>query len=110
MDAVTFHRQSRTLSSEQYRLVENGNTLGHLDIHYGSAEAFGTLVLDHELSDEDLNTLIEQINEDLVLSSDVTGEDFFVRVYVGQEVAAHYTDDLLRDEFVIDGDTDFGHA
>lgn len=110
MDTVTFHRQARTPSSEQYRLVQGEQPLGHLDLHYGRVEAFGTLVLDHELSEEDLNAVIEQINDDLVLSSDVTGEDFFVRVYVGQEVAANYTDDLLRDEFVIDGETDFGQA
>lgn len=110
MDTVTFHRQARTPSSEQYSLVQEEHALGHLDIHYGRAEAFATLVLSRELSEEDLNALIEQINDDLVLSSDVTGEDFFVRVYVGQEVAANYTDDLLRDEFVIDGETDFGQA
>lgn len=110
MDKVTFHRQSRTPSSEQYRLVQNERPLGHLDIHYGHTEAFGTLVLDRELAEEDLNAVIEQISDDLVLSSDVTGEDFFVRVYVGQEVAANYSDDLLRDEIVIDGETDFGQA
>lgn len=110
MDTATFHRQARTPSSEQYSLVVGERPLGHLDIHYGRAEAFATLVLNHELPEEDLNALIEQINDDLVLSSDVTGEDFFIRVYVGQELTATYTDDLLRDEFVIDGETDFGQA
>jgi hypothetical protein len=85
--------------------MEGGEEVGHLDIHYSFSEAFGTLVLARELPEERLREVIDQINEDLVLTSGVTGEDLFLRVYVGQEVAASYADDLLRDEFLIDTDT-----
>lgn len=101
-----YHRQSRTPSSEQYQLMEGEQRLGHLDLHFGASEVFGTLVLDRELSEDETAQLIEQVDEDLVLSSEAAREDFFVRVYVGREVAL-YSDELLRDEFVVDGHEEF---
>jgi hypothetical protein len=97
-----YHRQSRTLTSEQYQLMVGENRLGHLDLHFGSSEVFATLVLDRELSDEEAAQLIEQIDEDLVLSGEVQREDFLIRVFVGREVAL-FSDELLRDDFVVDG-------
>jgi hypothetical protein len=97
-----YHRQSRTLTSEQYQLMDGENRLGHLDLHFGSSEVFATLVLDRELTEEEAAQLIEQIDEDLVLSGEVQREDFLIRIYVGREVAL-FSDELLRDEFVEDG-------
>jgi hypothetical protein len=101
-----YHRQSRTLSSEQYQLMDGEERLGHLDLHFGAAEVFGTLVLDRELSEEDTSQLIEQIDEDLVLSGEVAREDFLIRVYVGREIGL-FSDELLRDEYVVDGHEEF---
>lgn len=99
-----YHRQSRTLSSEQYQLMDGSERLGHLDLHFGASEVFGTLVLDRELSEEEATQLIEQIDEDLVLSGEVAREDFLIRVYVGRELGL-YSDELLRDELLEnDGD------
>ncbi len=100
-----YHRQSRTLSSEQYQLMDGTERLGHLDLHFGASEVFGTLVLDRELSQEETEQLIEQVDEDLVLSGEVPREDFFIRVYVGREIGL-YSDELLRDEYV---DVEDGH-
>ena len=86
MSKPIYHRQSRTPSSEQYQLMSDDQRLGHLDLHFGNSEVFGTLVLDAEMPDKEIEELIEQIDEDLVLSSDVAREDFFVRVYVGREI------------------------
>ncbi|HLJ69397.1 MAG TPA: hypothetical protein VKX16_18740 [Chloroflexota bacterium] len=101
-----YNRQSRTFSSEQYQLMDGDTQLGHLDLHFGAHEVFGTLVLDRELSEEQSTQLIEQIDEDLVLSAEVPREDFLCRVYVGREVGL-FSDELLQDELVIDGHEDF---
>lgn len=101
-----YHRQSRTPSSEQYQLMHGQERLGHLDLHFGAAEVFGTLVLDQELSEEDTSQLIEQIDEDLVLSGEVAREDFLIRVYVGREIGL-FSDELLGDDIVADGHADF---
>lgn len=97
-----YHRQSRTSSSEQYQLMVGEERLGHLDLHFGAAEVFGTLVLDREMSEEDAAELVEQIDEDLVLSGEVAREDFLIRVYVGREIAL-FSDELLPEEYGADG-------
>lgn len=102
MSKPTYHRQSRTPSSEQYQLMAGEQRLGHLDLHFGNSEVFATLVLDAEMPDSEIEELIERIDEDLVLSSDVAREDFFVRVYIGREVTL-FSDELLHDEFVANG-------
>ncbi len=107
MNKLTYNRQARTPSSEQYRILQGDQELGHLDIHYAVAETFGTLVIGHELPEEELRAVIDQINEDLALTSGVAGEDMFLQVFVGQEVVASYAEDLLREEFVIDAETEF---
>jgi hypothetical protein len=101
-----YHRQSRTPSSEQYQLMDGDQRLGHLDLHFGAAEVFGTLVLDRELPEEDAAQLVEQIDEDLVLSGEVAREDFLIRVYVGREVAL-YSDELLHEELAAGGGDSF---
>lgn len=100
-----YHRQSRTMSSEQYQLMEGEQRIGHLDLHFGANEVFATLVLDREISDEEATQLIEQIDEDLVLSGEVAREDFLIRVYVGREIGL-FSDELLREEYVMNGDED----
>ena len=105
MSKPIYHRQSRTPSSEQYQLMSDEQRLGHLDLHFGSSEVFGTLILDAEIPDKEIEELIEQIDEDLVLSSDVAREDFFVRVYVGREITL-FSDELLHDEYVANGHED----
>lgn len=101
-----YHRQSRTPSSEQYQLMEGDRRLGHLDLHFGATEVSATLVLDRELPEDEVSQLIEQIDEDLVLPSDVPRDDFLIRVYVGREMAL-FSDELLRDDYVADGHEDF---
>lgn len=105
-----YHRQSRTLTSEQYQLMDGDQRLGHLDIHFGASDVSATLVLDRELREEDIAQLIEQIDEDLVVPADMPRErdDFLVRVYVGREVGL-YSEELLRDELTaeVDGHDEF---
>jgi hypothetical protein len=44
-----------------------------------------------------LTKLIEQIDEDLVLSADMPRDDFLVSVYVGRDVG-FYSDDYFTEE------------
>lgn len=96
---LTYHRQSRTLTSEQYQVFDGDQRLGHLDLHYGQADVGATLVLDREIDEEEIAHLIEQIDEELVLTSDLPRdrEDLLVRVFVGREIGL-YSEDLLRDD------------
>lgn len=102
MEDIRFERHFRTPSSEGYYIMEgsspqNSNRLGTVDLHFTTTAVHGTLILERELEEADVAKLIEQIDEDLVLSADVQRDDFLVSVYVGKDVG-FYSDEYFAEE------------
>ena len=102
MDDIRFERHFRTPYSEGYYIMQgnnlqSNNRLGTVDIHFTTSAVHGTLILERELEEADLTKLIEQIDEDLVLSADMPREDFLVSVYVGKDVG-FYSDEYFAEE------------
>ena len=102
MDDIHFERHFRTPYSEGYYIMQgdslqSNSRLGTVDIHFTSITVHGTLILERELEETDLTKLIEQIDEDLVLSADMPREDFLVSVYVGKDVG-FYSDEYFAEE------------
>lgn len=109
MDDIRFERHFRTPYSESYYIMQGvglqtNNRLGTVDIHFTSTAVHGTLILERELEEVDLTKLIEQIDEDLVLSADMPRDDFLVSVYVGRDVG-FYSDEYFAEE--TDSDLDY---
>jgi hypothetical protein len=110
MDDIRFERHFRTPYSEGYYIMQGGNLqnssrLGTVDIHFTTAAVHGTLILERELEETDLTKLIEQIDEDLVLSADMPRDDFLVSVYVGKDVG-FYSDEYFAED--TESGSDFG--
>src|ERR1700737_5672072 len=102
MDDIHFERHFRTPYSEGYYIMQgsslqSNNRLGTVDIHFTTTAVHGTLILERELEEADLTKLIEQIDEDLVLSADMPRDDFLVSVYLGKDVG-FYSDEYFADE------------
>jgi hypothetical protein len=102
MDDIRFERHFRTPYSEGYYIMQgdglqSNSRLGTVDIHFTSTTVHGTLILERELEEADLTKLIEQIDEDLVLSADMPREDFLVSVYDGKDVG-FYSDEYFAEE------------
>jgi hypothetical protein len=102
MDDIHFERHFRTPYSEGYYIMQgdslqSNSRLGTVDIHFTSTTVHGTLILERELEEADLTKLIEQIDEDLVLSADMPREDFLVSVYVGRDIG-FYSDEYFAEE------------
>jgi hypothetical protein len=102
MDDIRFERHFRTPYSESYYIMQGAgmqtnNRLGTVDIHFTSTAVHGTLILERELEEIELTKLIEQIDEDLVLSADMPRDDFLVSVYVGRDVG-FYSDEYFAEE------------
>ena len=102
MDDIRFERHFRTPYSEGYYIMQgsslqSNNRLGTVDIHFTTTAVHGTLILERELEEADLTKLIEQIDEDLVLSADMPRDDFLVSVYVGKDVG-FYSDEYFAEE------------
>jgi hypothetical protein len=102
MDDIRFERHFRTPYSESYYIMQgstlqSNSRLGTIDIHFTTTTVHGTLILERELEESDLSKLIEQIDEDLVLSADMPRDDFLVSVYIGKDVG-FYSDEYFAED------------
>lgn len=103
MGNFTYHRQVRTLTSESYEVREADHRLGRIDLHFAAQEVYGTLVLERESDEGQILGIIESIDEDLVLSSEMPRQDFLVSVYHGHD-SGFYNDDFLRERMAQAGE------
>lgn len=98
MQPVSFERQFRTPYSEGYYLKNgDGDRVGRVDLHFATDVVYATLVVEQEISEEDVLNLIEQVDEDLVVTADVHRDDFLVTVYRGKDLG-FYSDDYFGEE------------
>src|SRR5512141_3520356 len=97
MEAARFERNVRTESSETFTTYGGARRIGRVDLHYGRFEVHATLLLDVELTDDELQQLIDQLDEELVQTHDPEREDFLVTVYRGEELG-FYSDEYDSDD------------
>ena len=82
---LRYDRVCRTPQSEAYLLSEGEEPFGRVDLHFGTRVVHGVLIVERELSDEDLHDLRQRIDDDLVWTADRPRDDFLVTVYHGSE-------------------------
>jgi hypothetical protein len=82
---LRYDRVCRTPQSEAYLLSEGDSPFGRVDLHFGTSVVHGVLIVERELSDEDVHGLVQRIDDDLVWTADRPREDFLVTVYQGTE-------------------------
>jgi hypothetical protein len=97
MQNLRFDRHFRTPSSEGYHVFEGETRLATVDLHFTSTSVHCTLIVERDLDRAALARLIEQIDEDLVLSADTPRDDLLVNVYRGSEIG-FFTDTFHPDE------------
>jgi hypothetical protein len=95
MPAYYYERESRTPHSESYAIEDDtGNSLGRIDLHYGtSGIAQGTLCVPADMSEDDLQELIGDIDDRLVMTTDPFREDFVVNVWRGESGGVYSEDE-----------------
>ncbi len=103
MEAARFERAVRTESSEILTIFGGARRIGRVDIHYARFEVHATLILDVDLTDDELQQLIDQLDEELVQTHDPEREDFLVTVFKGEELG-FYSDEFESDEDEEDDD------
>ncbi len=84
-------RLVRTMTSEIYLIWEDERRLGQLDLHYAQDTIHATLVLEEDLTVNEEEELLRQIDEDLVTSylPSFEREDFLVTVFRGEEISSY---------------------
>ena len=94
---LRYDRLCRTSESEAYLLSEGDTPVGRVDLHYGRFEVSGTIMLEVDLTEDEVHQLIDQVDEELVQSYDPEREDFLVTVYKGEELG-FYSDEYEEGE------------
>jgi hypothetical protein len=67
-------------------LSEGDAPFGRVDLHFGSTVVHGVLIVERDMSEEDLHGLVQRVDDDLVWTADRPREDFVVTVFRGTEV------------------------
>jgi hypothetical protein len=93
-----YDRVCRTPQSEAYLLSEGDLPFARVDLHFGTSVVHGLLIVERDLSDEDLHGLVQRIDDDLVWTADRPREDFLVTVYRGTERGVISDGDDAEDE------------
>ena len=94
MAAYHFERECRTANSEAYTILEGDTPIARIDLHFTPAIVHGTLNVGESITQEGIQELIETIDQELVMSADVSCEDFVVVVYQGREVGTFSSQDF----------------
>lgn len=91
-----FEREIRTPNSEVYGIEsQQGQSLGRVDIHYvANGVVHATLCIEDDLSEDDLQDMIGEIDERLVSSADPFREDFVVTVWRGRAGGVYSEEDM----------------
>ena len=97
MDDLRFERQYRTAHSEGYLLFDGSDRLGRIELHFTPSVVYGTMAIERELPEDDVLDIIEQADDELVMTADVPRDDFIVSVYQGRDVGT-YSDDYFEDD------------
>lgn len=99
---MTFEREYRTPYSEGFMLWDDGSIVGRVDLHYQGGNAYATLCTTADANEARIQSLIEEIDERLVMSADPYREDFIVSVWRGSPAGTYSDVDI--DDDVDDGD------
>jgi len=97
MAKYQFQRECRTAQSEAYLISVNDEQMGRVDLHFTASIVYATLCVGENTGNEEIQELIDVIDEELVLSSDVARDDLLVTVYQGREVGIFSDEEFGED-------------
>ena len=98
MTEYRLERECRTPYSEAYLIVAGDDRVGRVDMHYTPSIVYATLCVEEKITAEGIQELIDQVDEELVMSADVARDDFIVTVYQGREVGIFSDEEFEEDE------------
>jgi hypothetical protein len=85
MAEYRFEREARTAQSEQWVIETPEHSIGRVDLHFTESTTYATLAVHNSIGDDEVQTLIAEIDDRIVMSADPYREDFIVTVWRGAE-------------------------
>jgi hypothetical protein len=89
MPQFYFERECRTPTSECYTVLEEGNAVGRLDLHFTNTMVHGTLIVAESLTQDAIQDIIEIVDEDIVDAVGVERDEFIVHIHQGRDLGVY---------------------
>lgn len=97
-----FQRECRTPYSEAYIITQEEEIVGRVDLHFTTNVVVATLCIGESMTGEEIRELIDIIDEELVLPSDMPRDDFIVTAYQGREAGIFSDEEFDEESDVMD--------
>ena len=98
MAKFQFDREYRTMTSESFIIELADEEVGRIDLHYSASVTYGTICVLASMTEEEIRSLISEIDERFVLTNDPFREDFVVTVWNGREHGNYSDEDFENEE------------
>ena len=89
MSRFHFQRESRTPHSESYLVYADDDPIGKADLHFGDEIVNATLCVPDDFSEDDIQSLIGEVDERLVMTAMPFRDDFVVTVWLGRRAGVY---------------------
>jgi hypothetical protein len=86
LNTPRFERVCRTSNSEAYLVVDGEEVVARVDLHFTTSVVYGVLIVERQLSPDEIAELRSEIDDELVQTADVARDDFLLAVYQGAPV------------------------
>ena len=81
-----FERECRTPYSEVYTILDDDGVQGRFDVHFAGNLIHATLCVSERYTQDEIQDLIEDLDDELLDAIGLAREDFIVHVHQGREV------------------------
>ena len=98
MAKFQFDREYRTMTSESFIIELADEEVGRIDLHYSPSVTYGTICVLASMTEEEIRSLISEIDERFVLTNDPFREDFVVTVWNRREHGNYSDEDFEGEE------------
>ena len=89
-----FERECRTPQSECFTVLEGENPVGRVDIHFADTVIHATLSIADNLTNDQIQDLIDNIDEELMDSVGINRQEVIVHVHQGRDLGVFSTRDF----------------
>ncbi len=95
---LRYERECRTPYSEVYTILDDDQPQGRFDVHFAGNLIHATLCVSERYTQEEIQDLIEDLDDELLDAIGLSREDFIVHVHQGREVGVFSNSEYSEDE------------
>jgi hypothetical protein len=79
--------------------MEGEERIGRVDLHFAAEKVYASIVLERDMEEGEVAQVIEEIDNNLVITATVKRDDLNVWVYQGREVGFYTDSETYSEDF-----------